>query len=355
MASPAFGPPFVAGEGQSAADTVLTSVRRHVAGPHRIGLFFLVVLTAIASMHFAIQTGLRRLETSPFGEFNRIVDGKINAAVLITGSSRAINHFDSREIARQTGVNTWNIGVHGSQTDMQLAVLRTYLQHNKAPRLLIHNLDSFAFVTSKDGLFAPEMYVPYLGERPIYDTLRAVDPGWWKARYLPLYGYAVDNMRFTWLLGLRALFGWNPPDFRVAGFEPRFTAWAEDFERFKRANPNGVTFQIYPEAVRDLEQLISAATMQGSRVLLVYSPVYYEMQTLERGRAALFNRFRQIAERSGAELWDYSDSPISRRRELFYNSQHLNAHGAALFSSDLALRLASQLARRDMPRAAHVH
>ncbi len=42
-------------------------------------------------------------------------------------------------------------------------------------------------------------------------------------------------------------------------------------------------------------------------------------------------RFDELSDRSGAPVWDYSGSPISTRRENFYNSQHLNADGAMNF------------------------
>jgi hypothetical protein len=288
-----------------------------------------------------IDTGLRRISTSSYGVFNRIVAGTINSTVLISGSSRALNHYDPREITRFTGRSAWNIGVNGAQTDMQLAVLQTYLQHNAVPALLIHNLDSFAFETSRKGVTFPESYVPYLNEAPIYAMLSRLDPDWWKARYLPLYGHAVEDMRFSWLLGLGALVGRNPRENRFNGFEPRAARWNEDFDRFRQANPGGVSFPVEPDAIRDFDQLLAEVTSRGGRVLLVYSPVYYEMQSLETGRAELFDRFREIAARHHAIIWDYSDSAISRRRDWFYNSQHLNADGAAAFSGDLAARLES--------------
>lgn len=286
-----------------------------------------------------IDTGLRRVETGALGVFNRIVDGRINATVLVTGSSRALNHYDPREITKRAGVSAWNIGVNGSQTDMQLATLQSYLAHNSPPQLLIHNLDSFTFVTSKDGVAFPGWYVPYLDEAPIYETLRRYDPQWVKAKYVPLYGYAVQDARFGWLLAPGALLGWNAREVRFNGFEPRATAWNEDFERFRRANPDGVSFPIEPEAVQDLEQLITEVTSRGGRVVLAYSPVYSEMQKLDRKRPELFALFHDIARRHGALLWDYSDSALSGQKELFYNSQHLNATGAALFSKDVAERV----------------
>jgi hypothetical protein len=305
----------------------------------RIAGFVCVALAAMFALNWLIDAGLRSVETSSFGVLNGIVDGRINAAVLITGSSRALNHYDPREITASTGRTAYNVGINGSQTDMQLAVLRTYLNHNVPPSLVIHNLDSFTFVTSRAGIAFPGDYVPYLNESPIYETLSTIDANWWKSRYLPLYGYAVYDMRLTWLIGLRRWLGLNPREVRFGGFEPRQRAWSEDFERFRRSHSNGVRFEVEPQGMLDFEELVALCQRRGIRLLLVYSPVYYEMQALELQRQAMFDQFRDIANRYGAQLWDYSQSSISFRREYFYNSQHLNANGAAVFSADLAKRL----------------
>ena len=77
----------------------------------------------------------------------------------------------------------------------------------------------------------------------------------------PLYGYAVYDMRFSWMLGLGALFGRQPPETRFQGFEPRFTRWTEEFERFRAANPQGVTFAIDSDAVGAFEELVAGADL----------------------------------------------------------------------------------------------
>jgi hypothetical protein len=333
-ASVAAAAPLFGAESRSTA-----SVRQR--GATRIVAFFAIVGMALVATDALIDAGLKSIDTAAFGVFNRMVDGRINANILVTGSSRAVNHYDPREIAKQTGMSAWNLGVNGSQTDMQLAVLKTYLNHNAPPSLLIHNLDSFAFVTSRDGIAFADWYVPYLDQAPLYEALTRIDSDWQKAKYLPLYGYATKDMRFSWLLGVSALLGRSPREDRFDGFEPRVLSWTEDFTRFRMANPDGVRFPVEPEAVRDFEELVSVATTRGARVVLVYSPVYYEMQNLERGRAELFAQFEAIANRHGAAVWDYSDSPISRRREYFYNSQHLNAGGAAAFSVELGREVAA--------------
>jgi len=309
-------------------------------GLSRIAAFLLLIVAAMAATDYLIDSGLRRIKTSSFGVFNRIVNGDINAAILVSGSSRALNHFDPRVIQERTGKVTYNIGINGSQTDMQVAVFKTYLKHNVKPALLVQSLDSFTFVTSRDGIWFPAQYLPYLKEDAIYQALGTVDSHAWKAKHLPLYGYAVNDMNFTWVTGLAGRLGWNPREDRYLGFEPRKAQWSDDFARFKEGSHGTVRFKIEPEGVREFEELMALCKQMNIPVLLVYSPVYYEMQKIEVNRDEIFDRFKEIARRYDATLWDYSGSPLSLRRDYFVNSQHLNADGAAAFSADFGTALA---------------
>jgi hypothetical protein len=328
---------------ESGQSTTAQAGERRVAafpGAGRLAAFFTLLVILFFVADFLIDTGLRRIPTGPFGVYNRLMIGDIDAEVLVTGSSRALNGFDPRVIQSETGARAYNIGINGSQTDMQVAVLKTYLRHNPKPALIVHSLDSFSFVTSRSGVWFPGQYMPYLQEDGIYHGLRAVDRDAWKARYLPLYGYAVEDMNFTWLTGLKALLGRFPQEDRYLGFQPRDAPWNEEFAHFKDAAAAGVRFPIEPQGVRDLEELLATCRAQGIRVLLVYSPVYIEMQRLERNRDEIFGLFRELAGRYDAPLWDYSGSAVSGDRGYFVNSQHLNASGAAVFSREFAGKLA---------------
>lgn len=304
----------------------------------RVGAFFVFLALIIFCVHYLIQFGMRSIKTGEFGVTNQIVTGSINAEIVISGSSRALNHYDPRIIQEITGFSSFNIGRNGSQTDMQVAILKTYLQHNKVPKLVIHNLDSFSFVITRE-IYDPAQYLPYLNEKPIYAAVAKITPHAWKWRRLPLYGYAVEDMRFTWLLGLRQLMGLHPKDDQFLGYQPRYTAWSGDFEEFRRSNPSGVRFEIEADGVRDLEEIAIVCRRHHIPLLLVYSPVYFEMREIEANRNEITAKFQEVANSYSVPIWDYSESPICRDRAHFYNSQHLNAGGAALFSRDLAERL----------------
>jgi hypothetical protein len=311
------------------------------SGVLRLVVFFLVLGAAIFAVQALVSAGLRRITTSGFGVSNEIINGRVNAEIVISGSSRAVVHYDPQIIQQHTGLKAYNIGRDGSQTDMQLAVLKTYLRHNAKPRLVIHNLDMFAFLTTHE-IYDPGQYLPYLNEPDIYAAVRQINPDAWKWKYLPLYGYSVEDMRFTWLRGLGGLLGINPKQDYIQGYRPAYVPWRNDFERFKAQNANGVRFEIEPQGVRDLDELVAVCRRQNIPVLLVYSPVYYEMQALEKNRNEVFSEFQTLSERWQAPVWDYSGSPICRRQDLFYNSQHLNHEGATAFSTELATRLSAE-------------
>jgi hypothetical protein len=319
---------------QADSETTL-SLRKAVL---RLVGFCAIIILAACVVNRMVTTGLRNIKTSAFGALNQVMEGKVNADVVITGSSRALAHYDPRVIEAITGRTAFNLGRNGSQTDMQVAFLKAYLDHNRQPQIVIHNLDAFSFVTTRE-VFNQVEYTPYLYDRELYDALWKIDPNIWKSRDVPLYGYVVEDMNFSWVLGLKGLFGWSPREDYALGFNPRRKQWSEDFDRFKADRPSGISFEIEPAGVRSIEDLIDLCQRRGIQLIFVYSPEYGGMQAMTANRREIFHQFHELSDRHDVPLWDYSNWKYANDREYFQNSQHLNADGAAVFSEDLANRL----------------
>src|SRR5262249_43897425 len=83
-------------------------------GVGKLACFACLVLLLAIVFNALITSGLRRINTSSFGVWNRIVDGTINAEIVISGSSRALTHYDPRIIEERTGLRAFNIGLNGS-------------------------------------------------------------------------------------------------------------------------------------------------------------------------------------------------------------------------------------------------
>ncbi len=316
----------------------------------RILCFFGLLGLAAIGLDRTFTFGLRHIKTSEFGASNAIMSGQVNAQVVISGSSRALVHYDPRIIQSITGLSAFNLGRNAAQTDMQWAFLKAYLRHNAKPRVVIHNLDPYSFVLTRE-VFDPGQYLPYLNEEEIYKPLRQIDPTVWKWKYIPLYGYAVEDMRFTWITAVKGLVGINPREDHFLGYNPRHLHWTGDFEHYKSSISAGVKIEIQPQAVKLLEDLVQTCQSQSIQVVIVFAPEYSEMQSLTLNRAEMFSRFQEIADRFKVPFWDYSQSGLCRDRDLFYNSQHMNQEGASFFSADLARRLASLTAAHPLPIA----
>jgi len=315
---------------------------RPLVGVFRLAVFAALMFSLASAFDALADAGLRRITTSKFGSLNRAMSGKVNAAIVVNGSSRALVHYDPRIIEDATGQSAYNLGMNGVLTDIQLPVLKAYLRHNSGTKLVIQNLDAFSLKATGPGeIYDVPLYVPYLDDPELYRGLLAIDPAVWKWRHIPLYGYTVEDTRFTWTRGLLAFVGVQPPEDYIKGFNPRHLSWTGDFEAFRASVGRGITYTVQAKAAADLEALIDATRSTGAEILFVYSPEYFEAQGLVLNRAEILAAFAALAARRGVEFWDYSGSSISRDRRLFYNSQHLNADGAALFSEELSRRLAS--------------
>jgi hypothetical protein len=320
--------------------------KSHASGAQlRIMLFFGILGLLIWSLDAMITYGLTSISTSVYGSNNRIMRGAINAQILITGSSRAASHYDPRIIRLKTGRSAFNLGRNGSQTDMQVAVFKAYLKHNRKPEIVLHNLDAFTFQTTRE-VYNAAQYVPYLYEEDLYQSLRKINPNVWKSRYLPLYGYVVEDMSFAWMLGLKAFLPWGRHEDLLHGFDPRATKWTDEFQHFKDANRQGVHWDIEREGIRLMEELISLCQERGVRLIFVYSPEYAEMQALTRNRDEIFDTFRAVASRTNVPIWDYSNWRYRGITHFFANSQHLNAAGAEVFSRDVAAELANYIPKQ---------
>lgn len=309
-------------------------------------LLFLLVFTGVSvGLDQLLKAGLRKRTTDTFGVWNRLVHGEIQANVLFCGSSRALMHFDAAAIGSRIGRSCYTIGMDGNQLEHQLPWLITYLAHNRAPQLVVQNVDLISLMPDTD-VFFPSQYPPYLNEPAIYTDLVRTAPDWWKDRWIPLYsfsrfGYGYAALAAKGLLGLEDTLH----DPLHLGFQRKDRAWDGTFDRFKAEHPEGITRRNEEAARHTLGLIIRTAQQAGSKVVLVYTPELKEMQQLTLNRRELMDTFRGIANEAGIPFWDFSAAAFCADRRYFYNSQHLNGEGVDRFTPLLADSIATYLRR----------
>ncbi|MBL7965282.1 MAG: hypothetical protein JNM31_15710 [Flavobacteriales bacterium] len=314
-------------------------------------LLFALVLGAVAwALDAMLMHGIRQRRTHTLGAWNRVVQGRMDAQVLFTGSSRCLMHFDAQAIGERTGLRCWNLGMDGTQLELQLGWLRTYLAHNPAPKVIVQNVDLIS-LTPDSGVFFPAQYPPYLNEPDVYRAVRSVDHTWWKDRWIPLYSFSRLGLPYAGL-AISGLLGREDTltDPLVLGHEKRDWPWDGTFDRFVKEHPHGITRPIDRRMVDVLRQIIRAGHEAGSHVVLVVVPELLEMQQFTINRTEVLAVFAQVAREEGALFRDLScAADLCGERRWFYNSQHLNAGGVARFTPVVADSVSVWAAQPRMP------
>ena len=122
----------------------------------------------------------------------------------------------------------------------------------------------------------------------------------------------------------------------VKGYREQDLEWDGTFETFKKKFPAGYTHSFDTEVVEEFDAYLDYCRENDIKVILVFSPEYFELQPLLVNREEIMNVFRDISKKHDLPFLDYSDHPMAFNRSYFYNSEHLTKQGAELFSEVLA-------------------
>lgn len=295
--------------------------------------FLLPIVGALYFFDYIFTKALLASNHEDISYLNKVVSGGVNADVLVTGSSRALVHFDCDTISTETGATCFNMGLNGTGLQMQLPVLEAYLSSNEKPELIVQEVGVTTLNRPSEEklIYNPSQYMPFLDNSEIYKQLENLNSSIWKSKYIPFYDYILyrDNM----FDAIKALSGSSLTNRRSEnGFRPTNRKWDGSFDRLKENHPSGIEIDIDEEFVSYLRQIIELAKAHNSKIILVYTPEYSENQEFIQNRDSIVSNYKELAKEYAVEFIDYSSSDMTKRRSNYYNSQHLNADAASEFS-----------------------
>ena len=132
----------------------------------RLGLFFVPLIVFFASGEYIITNGLKKTNYDFYKEWNEITQGKVNADVIINGSSRAWVHVSPRILDSVLNANVYNLGYNDLGMHSQYYKYKEYLAHNAPPKMIIQTLDVFT-LKSRNYLFDAAQYLPFFTHQNI--------------------------------------------------------------------------------------------------------------------------------------------------------------------------------------------
>lgn len=300
----------------------------------RMLLFIALPIPLLYGLNYVIDNGLQKSNYIYYAEWNDLFNGKINADLLICGSSRAWKDVSPAILDSALHLNTYNLGMDGTHFSIQYDRVKMYLLYNKAPKYIVHTFDftSFAERNSMDNQL---QFLPYLSNNEVINyTDKYADHFTWAERYVPLFKY--NNQLGIFKEGVNSFFGRGVPAIKYKGYQGQQQQWDHSFDRYITRNPNPVSIHVAGYSVKRLYDYLEFCNKKGIKVILVFPPVYYEFLHYCKNKDYIFSIFRNCQTRYGVNFLDYSNDELSQSKNNFYNSQHLNKAGAEMFSVKLA-------------------
>lgn len=305
-------------------------------------LLFLIMILCIAVVgDIIVSRGLRKTTIRPYAVWNDIYNGNnLNNDLVFIGASSCWASYNPVVFDTILGISTYNLGIDGhSWYPCQPLRYDTYMRYaKKKPKYVIVNIDMGTFGIMKEPQYEREQFFPYFWlDDSLVSQVREMKDISFMDRYFPMWRYIGYR---KWIeAGVASTFGKKhfEDDCVYKGHRGNEYPW----ERASLNTMDSVTIDYYPEVAESFIQFIVQRKNDGEVVILVKSPVYYELQERFTNRDDMCARYDSIANAAGVPIIDCWDHPIVQDSTYFCNSTHLNKIGANRYSIYLAKELES--------------
>ncbi|MDO4319712.1 MAG: hypothetical protein Q4C34_03980 [Bacteroidales bacterium] len=260
-----------------------------------------------------------------------MADHLINDAdeqLIVLGSSVGLNSIDTRRVQDSLGITAYNGASNGQAFPFYMTMLKCMLDRGHRPETVLLGVLDYNFgdegVGNRYGFLAP-----YYG-RGLGDIDRNMDGDRpFKKALLKSTFYRLNGSWFRILLynvvspGVSGLNG-----FVAKGIPAAFPA---------RTAINGIV-DITDERAAQLREFARLCTDNGIRLIIFFPPRC--ITTSESARFA--DNIRSIIDDGRVTVWDDTHmSPFDVDSTLFYDSNHININGSAIYTDTVINRLIS--------------
>ncbi|NMC39560.1 MAG: hypothetical protein GYA43_00080 [Bacteroidales bacterium] len=262
-----------------------------------------------------------------------LLNGEINKDLIIAGSSRGSRDIIASRIEEITGLSSYNLCYPGSNVEFHEFVLRTLLEFNKPPEIVLLVVDDdIEFLPNEKAIFRLDRLYPLVKYSYIRQEL--IDRGE-KDRYLSRV-FVLHNLN-------KANFDLREKKFSSldtimhcgsmpVSFQRKDKSW--DFDPAERDYP--LTLEEVSK-VKAFKKILTYCSNNDIRLVILFPPNYKNFsKSFER-------RIRDLA---GNKTFFYKydcDNPVYTNKDFYYDQEHLISEGAFLFTEELTRYLTDSL------------
>ena len=284
----------------------------------RLTGFLTILLLALVAADFLLSQGAKHIHTGNMEIWKDIMDGKVDAELLILGNSRVNTDCDPDIISAITRFPTYDLGIFGHQFVVQHFRFGMFAQRNPQPRIAVQFLDPLFFHGSVSSFDAIQ-FLPWMWDMGFLRGMLPFGARFMLRESIPVWRYH----------GLPALLPFSREKVTRKGF---YNYGNGEFHPDKQA----VSFRKDERVFHLFRTFIQSLQEQGIHVILVFPPLHETFLFSPGAEEGIIRCCQELSTEFNIPFLDYRTLPMRKDSTLFIDSGHLNLSGARTFSDTLA-------------------
>lgn len=280
-----------------------------------------------------INKGLVKSGVDFYGKINAAGDSTSQVNLLLVGSSRVLVQLDPQIIDAVTGLRSYNYGFNASTIKTCFNTIQYALHYQKTAKAIVLNIDFNMFSIDQDP-YKDAYYYPFENNVPgILMSNTGNSSLIHKARFLDISLYD-DFVKFA------AIDGWLRPGRTVQGLYKGYYPH-KDLSNYEVLQTDSTYKGIAPfsePGIKILNDIINLCKQKKVHLILILAP-YFKKDAPAKYYTnfnTIIDRVKTVAQQSNTPFYDYSSMAIANDKQFFYNVNHLNIKGAAVYSAAVA-------------------
>ena len=297
--------------------------------------FSIILLSVFYILNIVITTGLRKSDMIIHSNLAKLYNGKINADLVINGSSKAYVQVSPKIIDAVLNLNSYNLGLDGNFFILQKLQYELYEKYNKLPKIIIQIVSIETLKKAEGELYNYIRWAPYIDIEEVRNITKLYKGFSYIDYHLPFFryfGYPIEIIEGI-LSSLNIHISASP---LYKGYRSHDMPWDRSFDKFKKTNKNGIDISLDKVTCDLFEDYIKNCKNNNIMVFLVYPPTYHKFKRYVNNREKLLAYYTKVSLKYNVPFLDFSQDELSKNKKYFYNSQHLNKEGSEIFTQKLA-------------------
>lgn len=299
----------------------------------KVGLFVLLGVLLSYPLDLLISYYLRMDKTYAEDEYNTwnyIFDSVLTEDIYIYGSSKAKVQVDPIFLEQKLGLSAYNFGIDGHTFQLQYMRHRMLLEQKHRPQYILYSLGPLT-MCKRDDLYNKEQFLPYmLFNNELYNYTASFDGYDVYDYYIPLVRYHSNFYAFRRVFANTFNGGEKNAARTIKGYRDVKEEWKDvikDDDQYKATLDSSL--------INQFDNFLAECSDENVHVIFLYAPEHIRAQQYVQNRAEILSLYQSFSSKYDIPFLDYSNHPICKSKNYFYDPFHLNATGVDAYMDDL--------------------